>query len=73
MTATSTMLGMLPLAFGFGSGGEARAPLGICVAAGMFTSTALTLVVVPVFYSLVADFQAKVSSARIGRARRRAA
>ena len=73
MTATSTMLGMLPLALGFGSGGEARAPLGICVAAGMFTSTALTLVVVPVFYSLVADFQAKVSSARLGRARRRVA
>jgi len=51
MTAFSTMLGMVPLAIGFGAGGEVRAPLGVCVAAGLFTSTALTLIVIPVVFS----------------------
>ncbi len=57
MTAFSTVLGMLPIALGFGAGGEVRMPLGIAVAGGMFVSTALTLIVVPVVYTLVADLQ----------------
>ncbi len=58
MTAISTILGMMPIATGFGAGGEARMPLGVSVAGGMLTSTALTLVVIPVMYTLVAQFQA---------------
>lgn len=57
MTAFSTILGMLPLALGFGTGGEARAPLGISIVAGLFTSTVLTLVVIPVVYTLYDQLQ----------------
>lgn len=51
MTATSTILGMLPLAVGFGAAGEALIPLGVTVMSGMITSTFLTLLIVPVIYS----------------------
>ena len=47
-------------------GGEARAPLGVSVAAGMLASTLLTLVVIPVVYTLIDALQA-----RVGRALRR--
>jgi multidrug efflux pump len=57
MTAFSTMLGMMPLAVGFGAGGEVRAPLGVSVAAGLFTSTALTLIVIPVVFSYTVQFR----------------
>jgi multidrug efflux pump len=49
---------MMPIATGFGAGGEARMPLGVAVAGGMLTSTALTLLVIPVMYTLVAQLQA---------------
>ena len=55
MTAVSTILGMLPIALGFGAGGEVRAALGISVAAGLLGATALTLIVIPVVYTLVDD------------------
>ncbi len=55
MTAVSTILGMMPIALGYGAGGESRAPMGWTVAAGMFTASALTLIVIPVVYTLVAD------------------
>ncbi len=57
MTACSTILGMMPIALGFGTGGEARAPLGISIVAGLFTSTALTLIVIPVVYTLYDQLQ----------------
>jgi multidrug efflux pump len=50
MTALSTIAGILPIALGFGAGGEARAPLGVAVVGGMAFSTALTFFVVPVVY-----------------------
>ena len=53
MTAFSTIAGMLPIAIGLGAGAETRAPMGTCVVGGMITSTLLTLVVVPVVYSLM--------------------
>jgi HAE1 family hydrophobic/amphiphilic exporter-1 len=55
MTAFSTMAGMLPIAIGLGEGAESRAPMGTCVVGGMLTSTLLTLIVIPVMYSLVDD------------------
>ncbi len=55
MTAFSTMFAMLPIAIGFGYGAEARAGMGIVAAGGMFSSMCLTLLVVPVFYSLLDD------------------
>jgi HAE1 family hydrophobic/amphiphilic exporter-1 len=53
MTAGSTIFGVLPLALGTGDGSEWRAPMGIVAIGGLVTSTLLTLVVVPVVYSLL--------------------
>ena len=55
MTATSTIAGMIPVAIGTGSGAETRAPMGTAIVGGMVTSTILTLVVIPVVYSLMDD------------------
>jgi multidrug efflux pump len=54
MTSFATIFGVLPIALGLGAGGEARQPLGIAIVGGMVFSTFLTLVVVPVVYSIVA-------------------
>lgn len=53
ITSITTMLGVLPMAIGLGSGAELQRPLAIAVAGGLFTATALTLIVIPVVYSLV--------------------
>jgi HAE1 family hydrophobic/amphiphilic exporter-1 len=53
MTALTTIFGMLPLALGLSAGGESRAPMGVAIIGGMTTSTLLTLVVIPVAYSLL--------------------
>ena len=52
MTASTTMLGLAPLALGLGEGGEAQAPLARAVIGGLLSSTLITLVFVPVVYSL---------------------
>jgi multidrug efflux pump len=54
MTTLSTIFGILPIAMGRGAGGESRMPLGMAVVGGMVFSTFLTLVVVPVVYTLLA-------------------
>ncbi len=56
MTSLSTIFGVLPIAIGLGAGGEARQPLGLAVVGGMFFSTFLTLILVPVVYTLLARF-----------------
>ncbi len=53
MTTTTTVLGLLPLALGKGDGGEIMAPLAVTVIGGLLVSTLLTLLVIPVLYSLV--------------------
>lgn len=53
MTTLTTTLGLLPLALGFGEGAEIRSPMAITVIGGLTVSTALTLIVIPVVYSLV--------------------
>jgi len=55
MTAVSTILGMLPVALGSGDGSEWRRPMGVIAIGGLVTSTFLTLLVVPVFYTFVAQ------------------
>jgi HAE1 family hydrophobic/amphiphilic exporter-1 len=55
MTAISMIFGVLPAAIGLGPGSETRAPMGVATAAGMFSSTVLTLLVVPVFYLVLDD------------------
>jgi len=55
MTTSAMVFGMMPVALGLGSGGESRAPMAITVIGGLLTSTLLTLVVVPVVYTLLDD------------------
>ena len=65
MTAVATMLALAPLAFsGNSGGGFIGAPLAVVVIGGLFTSTILTLILVPVLYSLASRF----TSARSNRA-----
>ncbi len=56
MTSFSTIFGVLPIALGLGAGAESRRPLGLAVVGGMFFSTFLTLVLVPVLYTLLSRF-----------------
>ncbi len=51
MTALTSALGMLPLAIASGAGNEIMQPLAIVVLGGLFTSTALTLLVIPALYA----------------------
>ncbi len=53
MTTTTTILGLVPMAIGVGEGAEVRTPMAITVIGGLLTSTLLTLVVIPVVYSLL--------------------
>ncbi len=52
MTTLTTVLGLLPLSFGMGEGGEAQAPLARVVIGGLISSTMITLVLIPVIYSI---------------------
>jgi HAE1 family hydrophobic/amphiphilic exporter-1 len=55
MTTLAMIFGMLPLALGIGQGAEMRAPMARAVIGGLITSTVLTLLVVPVVYTLLDD------------------
>jgi HAE1 family hydrophobic/amphiphilic exporter-1 len=57
MTSVTTMLGVLPMMLGFGTGGGLQAPLAIAVFWGLLASTALTLIVIPVVYEILDDFR----------------
>jgi HAE1 family hydrophobic/amphiphilic exporter-1 len=56
MTTFATVFGMLPLALGIGPGAEMRAPMARAVIGGVVSSTLLTLVIVPVVYTIIDDF-----------------
>ncbi len=66
MTTISTVLGLTPIALGFGAGGASRAPLGVAVAAGLFATTGLTLLVIPVVYSFNEHVQQRIRAGRRG-------
>jgi HAE1 family hydrophobic/amphiphilic exporter-1 len=53
MTTLATLFGLLPLALGLGSGAELQKPLALAVIGGLLLSTFITLLVIPVFYSLL--------------------
>jgi HAE1 family hydrophobic/amphiphilic exporter-1 len=57
MTTLAMQAGMLPTALGLGSGAEFRQPMAIAVIGGLLTSTALSLVLVPVVYEFVDDLE----------------
>ena len=71
MTALVTVLALLPMAFGSGEGAEAQAPMAIVIAFGLTFSTVITLVLVPVVYTIFDDlgkrFAGKFSKLRLPR------
>jgi multidrug efflux pump len=69
MTALATMVGILPIALGRGTGGDARAPMGIAVVGGVFFSTILTFFLAPATYLVVDRALAALRRARASRAR----
>lgn len=67
MTTMAMIFGMLPLALALGPGAEMRAPMARAVVGGLITSTLLTLVVVPVTYTILDDVVSAVSRWRKGK------
>jgi hydrophobic/amphiphilic exporter-1 (mainly G- bacteria), HAE1 family len=55
ITTLTTVLGLIPMAFGLGDGSEIRAPMALTVMGGLASSTLLTLLVVPIFYDLIGE------------------
>ncbi|WP_419858993.1 efflux RND transporter permease subunit [Candidatus Palauibacter irciniicola] len=55
MTTITTVVGLLPLAAGLGAGADLRAPLAVAVIGGLISATFLTLIVVPVVYSVLVE------------------
>jgi HAE1 family hydrophobic/amphiphilic exporter-1 len=74
MTALATIGALSPLALGFtGSGGFISQPLGIVVIGGLFSSTILTLVIVPVLYRLVEGRKERKAKKKLAKLEKRTA
>src|SRR5260370_3979639 len=60
MTTMAALLGAVPIAVGYGAGGEARQPLGLVVVGGLLFSQLVTLYLTPVVYTYMAALQEKL-------------
>lgn len=60
MTALTTILAMVPMALGIGEGAELRAPLAVAIIGGLTSSTFLTLIIIPIFYTYLDDLAKKL-------------
>ncbi|HZX47309.1 MAG TPA: efflux RND transporter permease subunit, partial [Clostridia bacterium] len=60
MTTLTTVLGLFPMSLGIGEGAELQAPLATAVIGGLTFSTVLTLVVIPVVYTIVDDMGSRM-------------
>jgi len=69
MTTATTVLGLAPMALGLGEGAELRAPLAVTVIGGLLLATGLTLVAVPVLYTLLSRLPASLRERDRGAAR----
>ncbi len=66
MTSMAMMAGMLPTALAIGKGSEFRQPMAVAVIGGLISSTLLSLVMVPVVYEMIDDFERWLTP-RLGR------
>jgi HAE1 family hydrophobic/amphiphilic exporter-1 len=60
MTTMAALLGAVPIALGYGAGGEARQPLGLVVVVGLMFSQLVTLYLTPVVYTYMAALQERL-------------
>ncbi len=67
MTTMAALLGAVPIALGYGAGGEARQPLGLVVVGGLLFSQLVTLYLTPVFYTYMATLQEKLGRNKNGK------
>jgi multidrug efflux pump subunit AcrB len=67
MTALAMIIGMVPMALGFGEGGEQNAPLGRAVIGGLLCATIATLFFVPAVFSLIHNLTRRKGAAPVGR------
>ena len=67
MTTMAALLGALPIAVGYGAGGEARQPLGLVVVGGLLFSQLVTLFLTPVVYTYMAQLQSWMKSRQTAR------
>ena len=64
MTTLTTVFGMIPLALGLGAGSETSFPLARAVIGGLSVSTILTLLFLPVLYTIISEFRLKRAERR---------
>jgi len=64
MTMFTTVLALVPMALGIGEGAELRAPMAITIIGGLTSSTFLSLIIVPIFYTFLDDLSQKVTKKR---------
>jgi len=61
MTMFTTVLALVPMAIGIGEGAELRAPMAITIIGGLSSSTFLSLIIVPIFYTFLDDLSQKIT------------
>ena len=67
MTTMAALLGAVPIALGYGAGGEARQPLGLAVVGGLMFSQLVTLYLTPVVYTYMAALQERLNKPKAER------